>query len=166
MIKILFVCHGNICRSPMAEFVMKDMIRRQGLDKEFYIESAATTTEEIWGNRGNPIYPPAIRELQHHGIGTPDNDLGASSKRARLLKKKDYNEYDYLIGMDRENLYDMRYICGGDPDGKISLLLDYTDQPRDVADPWYTRNFGKTWDDIENGCQALLAFLLRKEQAY
>lgn len=163
MIKILFVCHGNICRSPMAEFVMKDMVHRQSLDKEFCIESAATTTEEIWGNRGNPIYPPAMRELQNHGIGTPENDLGASSKRARLLLAEDYGRFDYIIGMDRENLYDMQRICKGDPDGKISLLLDYTDQPRDVADPWYTRNFGKTWDDIERGCRALLSRLVPEE---
>ena len=144
----------------MAEFVLKDLVRKKGLEKDFLIESAATTTEEIWGGQGNPIYTPAMKELKRHGIGTPDNALGAGEKRARLLVRDDYQKYDYLIGMDRENLYDMQLICGGDPDRKISLLLDYTDTPRDVADPWYTRNFGTTWNDIEKGCRALLSRLV------
>ncbi len=159
MIKILFVCHGNICRSPMAEFVMKDLVHKQGLDSMFEIASAATTSEEIWGGRGNPIYPPAKKQLLNHGIGTPENELGVSRKQARLLRRDDYRKYDRIIGMDEENLYDMRRILGGDPEGKISLLLDYTDRPGDVADPWYTRNFDATWKDIEEGCSCLLQYL-------
>ena len=130
MIKILFVCHGNICRSPMAEFVMKDLVKQAGLEDRFHIESAATSTEEI----GNPVYPPARRKLAEHGID-------CAGKTARQLTNSDYGKYDLLIGMDRANLRNMYRICGGDFDGKMRLLTDYTDHPGDVADPWYTDEF-------------------------
>ena len=151
MIKILFVCHGNICRSPMAEFVMKDIVKKAGLEQDFQIESAATSTEEI----GNPVYPPARRKLAEHGIG-------CSGKTARQLHSGDYRQFDLLIGMDRANLRNMRRICGGDPDGKLHLLLDYTDRPGEVADPWYTDDFDATWRDVEEGCQGLLHHLIKK----
>ncbi|OUQ81088.1 low molecular weight protein-tyrosine-phosphatase [Flavonifractor sp. An100] len=146
MIKILFVCHGNICRSPMAEFVMKDLVKKAGLEHGFEIASAATSTEEI----GNPVYPPARRKLAQHGIG-------CEGKRARQLCREDYREYDLLVGMDRANLRNMQRICGGDPEGKLSLLLDYTNRPGEVADPWYTGDFDQTWEDVLEGCQGLLA---------
>ena len=149
MIKILFVCHGNICRSPMAEFVMKDLVKRAGLENEFFISSAATSTEEIWNGVGNPVYPPAKRELARHGIA-------CGGKRAVLLRKEDYDRYDMIIGMDHNNLRNMKRILGDDPEGKISLLLDYTDRRGDIADPWYTGDFSKTWDDILEGCKGLL----------
>ncbi len=155
MIKILFVCHGNICRSPMAEFYFKDLIRRHHMEARFLVSSAATTREEIWGGKGNPIYPPALTELMAHGIGTPENELGLREKRARLMTAEDYSRYDLLIGMDAENRRGMVRIAGGDPDHKIRLLLDFTGHPRDVADPWYTRNFRAAWADIEEGCRAL-----------
>ena len=146
MTKILFVCHGNICRSPMAEFVMKDLVKKAGLASQFHIESAATSREEL----GNPVYPPARRKLAEHGIA-------CAGHAARQLTAQDYENYDLLIGMDRENLRNMRRICGGDPDGKLSLLLDHTGRSRDVADPWYTGDFEATWQDVLAGCQALLA---------
>ena len=149
MIKILFVCHGNICRSPMAEFVMKDMVEKAGLDGEILVASAATTNEEI----GNPVYPPARRKLAEHG-------LGCVGKTARRMRYADYDEYDLLIGMDRENLYDMRRAFRGDPMGKVRLLMDYTGRPGDVADPWYTRDFEATWRDVEEGCRGLLKALM------
>ena len=153
MIKILFVCHGNICRSPMAEFVMKDMVSKAGLDREFLIESEATSSEEIWRGRGNPVYPPARKEMLSHGIDPGD-------KRARQTKRADYDRYDYLIGMDDENLWSMKRIYGGDPEGKISLLLDYAGRPgREVADPLYTGNFKATWRDVTDGCRGLLEYL-------
>lgn len=145
MIKILFVCHGNICRSPMAEFVMKDLAKKAGLEHQFQIASAATSTEEI----GNPVYPPARRKLAQHGIG-------CEGKRARQLRREDYSEYDLLVGMDRANLRNMQRICGGDPEGKLSLLLDYTNRPGEVADPWYTGDFDQTWKDVLEGCQGIL----------
>ena len=146
MTKILFVCHGNICRSPMAEFIMKDLVRKAGLADRFHIGSAATSREEL----GNPVYPPARRKLAEHGIA-------CAGHAARQLTAQDYENYDLLIGMDRENLRNMRRICGGDPDGKLSLLLDHTGHSRDVADPWYTGDFEATWQDVLAGCQALLA---------
>ena len=145
MIKILFVCHGNICRSPMAEFVMKDLVQQAGLENRFHIESAATSTEEI----GNPVYPPARRKLAEHGIG-------CAGKTARQLLRSDYDKFDLLIGMDRANLRNMHRICGGDPDGKLRLLMDYTGRPGDVVDPWYTDDFETTWRDVLAGCRALL----------
>lgn len=148
MIKILFVCHGNICRSPMAEFVMKDMVQQAGLEQQFYIESAATSTEEI----GNPVYPPARRKLAEHGIN-------CSGKTARQLKYSDYEHFDLLIGMDAVNLRNMHRICGGDAAAKMHLLLEFTDCPGDVADPWYTGDFEATWQDVEAGCRGLLKVL-------
>ncbi len=155
MINILFVCHGNICRSPMAEYILKDKVRILGLDKLFQISSAATTSEEIWGQVGNPVYPPAKKILAEHGIS-------CSEKRAVLMTKNDYKTHDLIIGMDSENLHDMLRICGGDPDNKISLLMDYTDTPGDVADPWFTRDFQKTYDDIEKGISGLIDHLRKK----
>ena len=153
MIKVLFVCHGNICRSPMAEFVMKDMVERNGTADDYEIDSAATTTEEIWNGIGNPVYPPARKKLMEHGI-----DPGG--KRARLAVRSDYDRYDLIIGMDTENMYDMKRIFGGDPDGKLSLLMDYTDEKgRGVADPWYTRDFESTWRDVNKGCAALIEYI-------
>ncbi len=148
MARILFVCHGNICRSPMAEFVMKDLVGKAGGDERFFIASAATSTEEI----GNPVYPPARRKLAEHGIG-------CAGKTARQMTAADYREYDLLIGMDSANLRNMRRICGGDPEGKIRLLMDFTDRPGDVADPWYTGDFETTWRDISAGCRGLLEWL-------
>ena len=145
MIKILFVCHGNICRSPMAEFVMKDLVKQAGLESQFYIGSAATSTEEL----GNPVYPPARRKLAEHGID-------CTGKTARQLTKTDYGKYDLLIGMDRATLRNMQRICGGDPGGKLRLLMDYSDRPGDVADPWYTGDFETTWRDVLAGCRGLL----------
>ena len=145
MTKVLFVCHGNICRSPMAEFVMKDMVKKAGLEGQFRIASAATSTEEI----GNPVYPPARRKLAEHGIG-------CDGHAARQLTSRDYDDYDLLIGMDQANLRNMRRICGGDPAGKLHLLLDYTHHPGDVADPWYTGDFEATWRDVQAGCRGLL----------
>ena len=148
MTSILFVCHGNICRSPMAELVMKDMVEKAGLAKEICIASAATTTEEI----GNPVYPPARRKLAEHGIS-------CEGKTARQMRYSDYERFDLIIGMDQENLRDMRRICLGDPEGKIHLLMDYTDRPGEVTDPWYTRDFEATWRDVEEGCRGLLEWL-------
>ena len=148
MIKVLFICHGNICRSPMAEFAMKDLVRREGLEQLFRIDSAATSAEEI----GNPVYPPARRKLAEHGID-------CAGKTARRLRERDYGEYDLLIGMDRENLHGMRRICCGDPAGKLHLLMDFTGRPGEVADPWYTGDFETTWRDVEEGCRGLLDWL-------
>ncbi len=155
MIKVLFVCWGNICRSPMCEFVMKDMVEKEGLSGMFHIESRATHTDEIWGDEGNPVYPPARAKLAEHGIS-------CEGKRAQLLTKADYKEFDYIIGMDELNKEWMPRRLGGDPEHKISLLMDYTDNPRPVADPWYTRNFEATWQDVTEGCRALLDYLIRK----
>ena len=143
--RILFVCHGNICRSPMAEFVMKDLVKKAGRETEFYIESAATSTEEI----GNAVYPPARRKLAEHGIG-------CAGKTARQLTRQDYDRFDLLIGMDDWNIRNMTSMCGGDPEGKIHKLMDFTRRHGDVADPWYTRDFEATWRDVLEGCQALL----------
>lgn len=183
MTRILFVCHGNICRSPMAEFVMKDLVKKAGLESQFHIESAATSTEEI----GNPVYPPARRKLAEHGIG-------CAGKTARQLKNEDYERYDLLIGMDRANLRNMHRICGGDFKGKMHLLMEFAGRRRkgtpsesggagcvgrgeargrlqfspraetdgsglcagEVADPWYTGDFEATWRDVLDGCEGLL----------
>ena len=143
--RILFVCLGNICRSPMAEFVMKDMVAKAGLVDRFHIESAATSTEEI----GNSVYPPARSILAEHGIS-------CKGKTARQMTRADYDRFDMIIGMDRWNLRNMQRICGGDPEGKIHLLMDFTSRPGDVADPWYTRNFEATWRDVVEGCKGIL----------
>ncbi len=149
MIRILFVCHGNICRSPMAEFVMKDLIRKKGLENRFEIASAATSREEI----GNPVYPPAKRKLAQHGIG-------GEWHQARQMTRSDYDRYDYIIGMDRANIRNIDRITGGDPKGKISLLLDHTDRTgQEVSDPWYTGDFEETWQDVLEGCSCLLTEL-------
>lgn len=148
MKRILFVCHGNICRSPMAEFVMKDLVRKAGREADFYIESAATSTEEL----GNPVYPPARQKLAEHGIS-------CKGKTARQMRRSDYAEFDLLIGMDRWNIRNMERISGGDPDGKIHMLMDYTQRPGEVADPWYTGNFDATWRNVLEGCTALLEIL-------
>ena len=148
MIKILFICHGNICRSPMAEFVMRDMVRKAGLENAFYIASAATSTEEI----GNPVHWGTREKLKSVGIST-------AGKTAVQMKKRDYADYDLLIGMDQNNLRNMNRICGGDPEHKLHMLMDYTDRPGEVADPWYTGDFERTWQDVLAGCQGLLAQL-------
>lgn len=148
MTKILFVCLGNICRSPMAEYVMKDLVRREGLVEHFIIDSAATSNEE----HGNPVYPPARRLLQQHGID-------CSGHAAHQLQRADYDRYDLLIGMEERNLNNMRRICGGDPAGKMHRLLNFTQRPGDVADPYYTGDFEATWRDVNDGCRALLDLL-------
>ncbi len=145
MKKILFICHGNICRSPMAEFVMKDLVKKAGLASQFHIASAATSREEI----GNPVYPPARRKLVEHGIS-------CEGHAARQLTSRDYDEYDLLIGMDEANLRNMHRICGGDRSGKMSLLMDHTTRSGSVADPWYTGDFEATWRDVLEGCRGLL----------
>ena len=158
MIKVLFVCHGNICRSPMAEFIMKDMVEKMGVKDDFYIASAATSTEEIWGGQGNPVYPPAKNELLMHGIGrTPYTDF--SKKRAVQVSKADYDKYDYLLCAEERNIRNTMRITGGDPDNKIMRLLDFSDNPRNIADPWYTGVFDITYSDIEEGLKAFLKHL-------
>ena len=145
MIKILFVCHGNICRSPMAEFVMKDIVKKRGIADNFEIASAATSTEEL----GNPVYPPARRKLSENGID-------CTGKTARQMTKEDYSYYDYILAMDKNNLRNMVRFVGDDPEGKMSLLMSHTDTPHDVADPWYTGDFEATWQDVNKGCSSLL----------
>ena len=145
MKKILFICHGNICRSPMAEFVMKDLTAKAGRAEEFHIESAATSREEL----GNPVYPPARKLLNSKGID-------CSGKRARQITKKDYDNFDLLIGMDEMNMVNMRRVFGDDQEGKIHMLMDFTGRPGDVADPWYTGDFETTWTDVLEGCENLL----------
>ncbi len=149
MIKILFICHGNICRSPMAEFVMKELVKKNGLEKDFYIASAATSNEEI----GNGVYPPVKRLLNNRGIS-------CEGKRAVRVTKGDYDYYDYLICMDSNNIRNLYRIIGTDPKNKVSKLMDYTDSPADVADPWYTDDFETTEQDINKGCEALLKHIL------
>ena len=146
MIKILFICHGNICRSPMAEYIMTALVERAGAADEWEIASAAVSREEL----GNPVYPPARRKLAEHGIP-------CGSHAARQMTRADYDRFDLLIGMDRSNLRAMQRICGGDPERKLRLLLDFTDRVgEEVADPWYTGDFETVWDDILEGCQGLL----------
>ncbi len=150
MIRVLFVCHGNICRSPMAEFIFKAFLQANGLEDQFYVESAATSTEEI----GNPIYPPAMRCLKQHGI--PFN----RNKTARQIRREDYDIFDLLICMDRLNLSWIRRIIPSDPQEKIHLLMSYTGSGRDVADPWYTGDFETTFQDISSACEAMIKNLL------
>lgn len=145
----MFVCHGNICRSPMAEFIMKNLVTDAGLSDRFYIASSATSTEEL----GNPVYPPARSELAKH-------DIGCSGKTAVQLRKSDYDRYDYFIGMDTANIRNMNRIFGSDRDGKIYKLLTFTGRSDDVSDPWYSRKFDTAYADIEEGCKGLLAKLM------
>ena len=153
MIKVLFLCHGNICRSPMAEFILKDLISRRSQSDHFFISSAATSTEEIWNGIGNPVYPPAREILAAHGIY-------CKGKRAVQVKKSDYEAYDYLICMDSNNLRNLSRIIGADTEGKVSVLLDYTSRPgASIADPWYTGNFALTYEDIVDGCTGFLEYL-------
>ena len=152
MVKILFVCHGNICRSPMAEAVFRHMLEERGLGERFAVDSAAVSAEEI----GNPVYPEANRTLVAHG-------LPASNHHAWQLTRADYDRYDFFIGMDQENIYRMRQIFGGDSQHKVGLLLAYTEHPREVEDPWYTGRFDRVFDLITQGCQALLETLLADE---
>ena len=146
--KILFVCHGNICRSPMAEFVMKHLVEERGLQDQLEIASAATSTEEI----GNPVYPPAQRKLAEHGIN-------CEGKRARVMTREDFNYYDHIVVMDNENLQSIKWLFGKDKDHKVRLLMDYTDRPGEVADPWYTGDFEATRRDVLEGCEGLLEYV-------
>ena len=158
-IKVLFICHGNICRSPMAEFVMKKLVSDANLADHFQIASAATSTEEIWNGIGNPVYPPAKAELARHGIS-------CEGKRARQVTKADYAEYDYLIGMEQWNIRNINRIIRKDPEHKVHLLLEYAGDARDIADPWYTGNFDVTYDDVKEGCEAFLQYLIENEPLY
>lgn len=151
MKRLLFVCHGNICRSPMAEFVMKDLVASKGLEKEFEIASCATSREEI----DNEVYPPAAEKLKEHNIS-------CKGKTARQMTKDDYEYYDYIIAMDRNNLRNMIPFVGNDPKEKVSLMMSHADSDRDVADPWYTNDFEKTWQDVSLACKCLLEKLIKE----
>ena len=148
MIKILFICHGNICRSPMAEFVLKDMVSKQNLSPYFQIDSAATSTEEI----GNPVHRGTRKKLAAVGIST-------EGKYAVQMKRSDYGAYDYLIGMDDWNIRNIRRITGGDPEHKIYRLLEFAGRPGEIADPWYTGDFETTYRDVLDGCRGILDYL-------
>ena len=148
MIKVLFVCLGNICRSPKAEFIFKDMIKKHGIEDRFYVRSAATSNEE----KGNPVYPPAKKKLAENGIG-------CDGKTAVKMTAEDYKNYDYIIAMEKRNVENIMKITGGDPDGKIRLLLDYTDRKGDISDPWFTRDFDRAYNDILDGVTGFLKFL-------
>lgn len=152
MIKILFVCHGNICRSPMGEFIFRDLVKKANLSDQFMIASAATSYEEI----GNPVYPPARRKLKEHGIS-------ADGKYAVHLERSDYDKYDYLLGMEQYNIRNMMRILGSDPRHKVCRLLDFSVRPRDIDDPWYTGDFETAYRDILEGCEALLAHIRKTE---
>lgn len=151
--KVMFVCHGNICRSPMAEIIFRDMVQKAGLDGRVSVCSSATSNEEILNGIGNPVYPPAKAELAKHG-------LPCQGKRAVQLKKSDYEKYDLFVGMDRANIHNMHDIFGGDPAGKVFKLLDYV-EGGDVADPWFTGRFDVTYTDVFRGCKALLDNLIQ-----
>ncbi len=153
-VRIMFVCHGNICRSPMAEFIFKDIIKAEGFDIDFVVSSSATSTEEIWNGIGNPVYPPAKRELEKHGIS-------CDGKRAVQLKATDYEEYDYFIGMDTMNIRNMNRILN-DKDGKIYKLMAFTGESKDVADPWYSGDFETTYNDVYRGCKGFLDYILNR----
>lgn len=153
MIKIMFVCHGNICRSPMAEFIMKDLVAQNGLQNSFIIASSATSDEEIRNGVGNRMYPPAQAELKRNGIPF-------EPRRATRLTAEDYGKYDLIIGMDSANIRNMNRILGGDPENKIHKLMEYTSTPGDVSDPWYSDRFDIAYRDILKGCQGLLDTLI------
>lgn len=153
MIKVLFICHGNICRSPMAEFIFKDMVARRGLSDQFEIASAATSTEEL----GNPVYYPAQRELRRHG-------LSCAGKRARQISSLDYAYYDYLLCAEQYNLRNLRWIIPRDPDGKLHRMLDFSSDPRDIDDPWYSGDFRQAYADIVEACETFLQFLKQSRQ--
>ena len=153
MIRILFVCHGNICRSPMAEFVFRRKAEERGVAHLFSVASAATSTEEIWNGVGNPVYPPAVRELKKHGIS-------CEGKRAVQVKRADYAAYDYLLCMDGNNIRNLMRILGSDPEGKVRRFMEPTPHGGDVADPWYTDRFDVTYRDVEEGCEAWLDRLI------
>ncbi len=150
--KIMFVCHGNICRSPMAEFIMKKLVSNAKMTEKFLIESSATSTEEIWNGLGSPIYPPAAEELKRHNIPF-------TRRRATLLCKSDYEKYDLFIGMDNANIKNMNRIFGGDAETKIKRLMDFTERAGEVSDPWYSRNFDSVYRDIYDGCVSLFEYL-------
>lgn len=154
MIKVLFICHGNICRSPICEFVLKDMVAKRGIADQFEIASAATSTEEIWNGQGNPVYPPAKAELAKHGIS-------CEGKRAVQLRREDYDHYDYLIGMDDANIHNMERMTGH-KGGKIYRLLEFADSSASVIDPWYSGNFEDTYRDAVIGCEAFLNYLQKR----
>ncbi len=145
----MFICHGNICRSPMAEFIFKKMLAENGLADRVFVASCATSTETIWHGQGEPVYPPAAKELASHGIS-------CSEKRSVQLTKADYGKYDLLICMDSNNIRNAMYIIGADPQNKLCKLMDLTDRPGDVSDPWFTRDFRTCYRDIEKGCASLL----------
>lgn len=153
MLKIMFVCHGNICRSPSAEILLKSMIKEEGVEDRFFVSSAATSTEEIFNGIGNPIYPPMAKELRRHG-------LSPEGKRAVQLTAADLGKYDMFIGMDSANVRNMKRILGAGSESKISKLMEYTERGGDVADPWYSERFDVAFSDIEEGCRALLDHLL------
>lgn len=151
MIRVLFVCHGNICRSTMAEYMMKDLVKNRGMESEFYIDSAATSREEI----GNPVHYGTRQKLREVGIPCGDH-------RARQMTKEDYEKFDYLIGMDSANIRNMHRILGADPEGKVHKLLEFTERVRDIADPWYTGNFDVTYEDIKEGLEGLFLHLMER----
>lgn len=152
MIKIMFVCLGNICRSPMAEFVFKDIVRKKGLEKNFYIESSATSSEEL----GSDVHYGTVRKL--NSVGIP-----IEHREAKKLKKEDYEKFDYIIGMEERNINNILRIVGEDRENKIFKLLDFSNNPRDIADPWYTGNFDKTYEDIFEGCNFLFEKIQNEE---
>ncbi len=153
MTKILFICHGSICRSPMAKYIMRDKVEKLGRADEFQIESAATSTEEL----GNPVYPPAKAKLNEHGIS-------CEGYAARQMKKSDYDKFDLIIGMDSENMYYMKRLWKEDPDNKLHLLMEYTKRPGEVSDPWFTRDFEATWIDANEGIDGLIKYLDKKDR--
>ena len=153
--RIMFVCHGNICRSPMAEFIMKKLVSDEGLDDGFIIKSSATSTEEIWNGVGSPIHREAAYELSRHAIPY-------KKRRATLLSEKDYAEYDLFVGMDIRNCKNMHRIFGSDPEEKIKMLMQFTDKGGEVSDPYYTGEFEKTYNDIYDGCKALLRSFMKQ----
>lgn len=155
MIKVLFICHGNICRSPMAEFVFKDLVEKSGYASDFFIASAATSTEEI----GNPVHYGTRNKLAQFDIST-------EGKYAVQMKKSDYEKYDYLLGMDEWNIKNIKRIIGQDFKGKVHMMLDFSNNPRAIADPWYTGDFDKTYEDIKEGCETFLEYLKQQGEIF